>query len=398
MKTKSGAIPASEGLDTSLTKEQVIKVFIICSGLGHIKRGYESFTQECFEALSQEPLLDVTLFKGGGNSSEKEIALWNFPRNAPLTQQIGRITDTLFGRGAYSVEQGSFFLSLLPPLYFKKPDVIYFSDENLGNMLWHWRRLTKQSYKLLFSNGGPILPSFFVRPDHVQQLVPIHLDTALKAGVPAEKQSLVPYGVDISSELQILTPNKRAALRHQLGLPEQQPLLLSVGAINRVHKRMDYVIREVASLPEPRPYLLLLGQEDAESEEIIKLGNELLGYDNFQTRSVALKEVKNYYNIADAFILASLGEGFGRVFLEAMCYGLPCLAHDYEVTRFVLEPEGYLANFELPGSLANLISQALAEADSASHRYRRHQQAYNRFSWEKLRPDYVKLIQCCTRA
>lgn len=376
----------------------MIRVFIICSDLGHIKRGYESFTQECFEALSHEPLLDVTLFKGGGQSSDKEIALWNFPRNAPLTQQIGRITNILFGRGAYGVEQGSFFLSLLPHLYFKKPDVVYFSDENLGNMLWHWRRLTKQSYKLLFSNGGPILPSFFVRPDYVQQVVPVHLDTALKAGVPAKKQSLVPYAVDISSELQILTSNEWAALRQQLGLPEHQPLLLSVGAINRDHKRMDYVIREVASLPEPRPYLLLLGQQTPDSPEIIKLGNELLGSDNFQTRSVAQDEVKNYYQIADVFILASLGEGFGRVFLEAMCYGLPCLAHDYEVTRFVLESEGYLANFELPGSLANLISQALAEADSASHRYRRHQQAYNRFSWEKLRPDYVKLIQCCTRA
>jgi hypothetical protein len=35
---------------------------------------------------------------------------------------------------------------------------------------------------------------------------------------------------------------------------------------------MDYVIREVASLPEPRPYLLLLGQETPDSPEIIKLG------------------------------------------------------------------------------------------------------------------------------
>jgi 1,2-diacylglycerol 3-alpha-glucosyltransferase len=128
MKTNSREIPASETLDTNLTKEQVIKVFIICSGLGHIKRGYESFTQECFEALSQEPLLDLTLFKGGGNSSEKEIALWNFPRNAPLTQQIARITEPVFGRGDYAIEQGSFFLSLLPHLYFKKPDVIYFRN------------------------------------------------------------------------------------------------------------------------------------------------------------------------------------------------------------------------------------------------------------------------------
>ncbi|WP_373545974.1 glycosyltransferase family 4 protein [Chamaesiphon sp.] len=397
MKPKSTTIIDSKALENNLNKDRVIKVFIICSGLGHIKRGYESFTQECFEALSQEPLLDIALFKGGGDSSDKEIVLWNLPRNAPLTQKISWITDKLFGRGAYFLEQSSFFLSLLPHLYFKKLDVVYLSDENLGNLLWHWQRLTKQSYKVLFSNGAPTSPSFLFRPDYVQQVVPVHLETALNAGVPAEKQSLVPHAVNIASELQILTPNERAALRYQLGLPEQQPLLLSVGAINRSHKRMDYVIREVASLPEPRPYLLLLGQQDAESPEIIKLGNELLGTDHFQTRSVALHEVNNYYKIADAFILASLIEGFGRVFLEAMCYGLPCLAHDYEVTRFVLEAEGNLANFELPGSLAKMIPQALAEADNISNRYRIHQQAYNRFSWEKLRPDYVKLIQACTK-
>ena len=78
MKPKRKILIESEVLDTKMSKDRVTKVFVICSGLGNIKRGYESFTQECFEALSQEPLLDVTLFKGGGKSSEKEIALWNF--------------------------------------------------------------------------------------------------------------------------------------------------------------------------------------------------------------------------------------------------------------------------------------------------------------------------------
>jgi glycosyltransferase involved in cell wall biosynthesis len=285
-------------------------------------------------------------------------------------------------------------MSLLPHLYFKKPDVVYFSDLNLGNLLWFWRCLTKQNYKLLFSNGGPILPPF-ERWDRIQQVTPTHLQTALDAGEPAEKHSLVPYGIHLSSKLQILPMTEREALRHILGLPEQRPLLLSVGTINKCHKRMDYVIREVASLPEPRPYLLLLGQQDEESLEIFQLGNQLLGTKNFQIRTVAQPEMSKYYKIADAFILASFGEGFGRVFLEAMSYGLPCLAHDYEVTRFVLGEDGYLANFELTGSLASLISQVLAEASDISQRQLRHRHIYNRFSWEKLRPYYVKLIQQC---
>jgi glycosyltransferase involved in cell wall biosynthesis len=83
------------------------------------------------------------------------------------------------------------------------------------------------------------------------------------------------------------------------------------------------------------------------------------------------------------------------VLVEAMSYGLPCLAHDYEITRFVLGNEGYLGNFELVGSLTGLISQVLAEGDDESKRRFRHRSVYNRFSWEKLRPSYIEMIQRC---
>ena len=168
-----------------------------------------------------------------------------------------------------------------------------------------------------------------------------------------------------------------------------------MGAINRAHKRMDYVIREVASLPEPKPYLLLLGQPDSDYSDILQLGNQCLGVDNFQIRTVAQKDVSHYYRVADAFILASLKEGFGRVFLEAMSYGLPCLAHDYEIPQFILGKEGYMGNLKLTGSLAALIGKVLAEGDDESKRYLRHTSVYNRFSWEKLRPHYVDMIQRC---
>lgn len=368
----------------------MMKVFLVCSGLGYVKRGFESFTQECFEVLSTEPSLNVTLFKGGGEFTDKEIVIRNIPRNSWLATQLGQVV----GRGNYFIEQVSFFLNLLPYLHRSRPDLIYFSDGNLGNLLWHWRRISQQNYKLLFSNGGPLIPPF-PRWDYVQQVAPIHLQQALDAGEPAEKQSLVPYGISMSAELEILTLPQREALRRRLGLPEKEPLLLSVGAINCFHKRMDYIIRELASLPEPRPYLVLLGQQDAESSDILKLGNQYLGVDRFQIRTVTQNEISDYYKVADAFVLASLREGFGRVFLEAMSYGLPCLAHDYEIPRFVLGEYGYLANLKVAGSLSELIRQVLEEGDNHSTRCLRHNQVYNHFSWEKLRPHYVKMIERC---
>ncbi|MCB0170538.1 MAG: glycosyltransferase family 4 protein [Anaerolineae bacterium] len=367
-----------------------MKVFIVCSGLGQINRGFETFTQECFEALAEVPSLDVTLFKGGGQSRGKEIKVWNLPRNTSIAKWLGKTT----GRGAYYTEQVTFTLSLLPYIQQKKPDVIFFSDGTIGNNLWHWRRLTKQPYKLLFSNGGPLSPPFS-RWDHIQQVTPYQLDNALAAGEAEHRQSLVPYGIRMPAEPPTLSPAERQTTRQRLGLPPERPLILSVGAVNTSHKRMDYIIREIALLNEPRPYLLLLGQQEAESAEIVALGRRLLGQDNFQVKTVAAAAVTDYYQVADVFVLASLHEGFGRVFLEAMAHGLPCLAHDYETARYILGQEGYLADFRLTGSLANLIAQFSQENHTSVKRHQRHRRVYERFSWEKLRPSYVEMIRRC---
>ncbi|MCL6753865.1 glycosyltransferase family 4 protein, partial [Nostoc sp. CCCryo 231-06] len=264
----------------------------------------------------------------------------------------------------------------------------------IGDFLAYWRRFTKQNYKLLFCNGGPLRPKspIFANCDLIQQIAPQHLENCLKAGIPAQKQTLVTYGMEIPAELQILLPDEKEALRNKLGLPEKTPLILSVGYISKSHKRMDYLIREVASLAEPRPYLLLLGQQDGSSPEIIELGNSLLGAENFQGRSVASHEVADYYKIADAFVLASLHEGLARVFLEAMSYGLPCIVHDYGVTRYTFENEGYFGNFKHEGSLADLISQVLSENGNKSEFYQRHRFIYERFSWDKLLSSYVEMI------
>ena len=364
----------------------MIKVFLICSGLGNVKRGFESFTQECFDALSQVPELDITLFKGGGKSTDRQISLWNFPRDSWLGIQLGKLT----GRGAYFVEQVSFTCSLLFHIFRQQPDVIYFSDGTVGNVLWHWRKKTGQQYKLLFSNGGPLSPPFD-RCDRVQQVAPTHLQTALQAGEPIEKHILVPYGIKMDPQLKVLSASEKANLRHKLELPDDLPIILSVAAINKSHKRMDYLIREVAHLPQPRPYLLMLGQIESESPEIVELANQLLERDRFQIKTVASHQIPDYYQVADAFVLASLSEGLPRVLLESMSYGLPCIAHDYEIARFVLKDEGYFGNFELVGSLASIIPQVLTQNNDDS-KLRRHQSARERFSWDKLRSKYVDMI------
>ena len=353
-----------------------VRLFIACSGLGRIRRGLESFADECFRALSTDPSLDVTLFKGGGKSSDRQKALLNLPRNLGLA-----------GKYSYWLEEISFGIALLPFIVSRKPDVIMYSDPHIGNVLWHWRKRTRQTFTLLFSNGAPWPPPFD-KEDHVHQVTPLAIEKATEAGEPLEKQTLVPYALDVSPDFQRVRVPRRP-----LGLPEDRPVLLTVGALNAFHKRMDYVVREVARLPVPRPFLMLLGQTESETPEVLKLARDLLGEENFQARAVPRETVADYYRTADAFVLGSLVEGFGRVYLEALNYGLPVLAHDGPSQRFVLDGQAFLGDFTVTGELAARIPKALsAGIDPQRHRY-----VYEKFSWDALRPAYVELIHLCAR-
>lgn len=379
----------------------MIKVFFVCSGLGRIHRGLESFTRQAFDALKEQPGSQIILFKGAGRSSANEKALWNLPRRTRTARRIG----ALIKRNTHFVEQITFSLSLLWHIRKEKPEVIFFSDGNIGNFLWHWRRLAGGNYKLLFSNGGPLSPPF-PRWDKVQQVAPSHVQHALKMGESAEKQIVVPYGIALSKHYSAPAASEIHALRQQLGLPDR-PIIISVGAIGMAHKRMDYLIKEVAALKQPRPFLLMLGQQDShESPQVIQLARELLRPEDYQIKTVPASAVDSYYRAADVFVLASLHEGFGRVFLEAAGHGLPCLAHDYDLTRYILAEQGYFADFNQEGALTALLSRVLNEKSAnethnemhSEAREARHRDIYQRFSWDVLASDYMDMLKKTARS
>jgi 1,2-diacylglycerol 3-alpha-glucosyltransferase len=93
------------------------------------------------------------------------------------------------------------------------------------------------------------------------------------------------------------------------------------------------------------------------------------------------------------FVLASLAEGFGRVFIEALSVGLPCIAHDHVTARYVLGPGGYFGDLGESGALAAMIDQILTRGDDLSVRIARNLDARDRFSWDRLVPRYVDMLR-----
>lgn len=367
------------------------KVFIVCSGLGRINRGYESFFRGCFDELVDELQIDLALFKGTGARGRREFPLWNLPRNSRSARRLGK----LVGRSGYFVEQFTFFLNLLPHLAAKRPDVVYVSDVSLANLLRLAKRCLRCEYNVLFNNNGPVVPRLLHRWDHIQQVSPQHLEQALATGVPEERQTLLPSAVTIPRAFQPCDSVERTTLREQLGLPRNRPVVLSVGAIDGGRKRMDYVVREVAGLPTPRPFLLLLGQRTSDSSRIISLARQLLSDDGFDARTVAREEVGRFYRAADLFVLASLDEGFGLAYAEAMSHGLPCLVHDHQTARFVLGDAGHYADLSRDGGLCGLMNTVLPDSGSAAAARLSHARAFESFSWAQLKPQYVDLFCRC---
>ncbi|OCX54553.1 hypothetical protein BEL04_09970 [Mucilaginibacter sp. PPCGB 2223] len=357
-------------------------VFIICTGVGHINRGYETFTIECFNELRSSPDFDLYLLKGAGPSADRELTIPCVERNSAAAARLAKAT----GHEKYWVEQFTFLIGMLPALIKYRPAVIYYSDFVLGTFLFHLRRFLKFKYKLLFSNGSPNGPPYKTE-DHVQQLLAIYEQEGIKGGTPPEKQTLLPYGFAIGLDEHLEAISKKQDIRKALGLDPEKKIILSVGAINKHHKRMDYVVNEVAKLPDDY-FLVILGQYEQQTQEIKDIAADKLKGRHL-IANVPPDAVKKYYAASDYFVLGSLVEGFGRVIIEAQSYGLPCFVNDYVNAREVLGKYGEYVNMEADGALASALlsyKQQYSQQD-------RIEASYNLYSWDKLKQGYIDMIK-----
>jgi glycosyltransferase involved in cell wall biosynthesis len=140
---------------------------------------------------------------------------------------------------------------------------------------------------------------------------------------------------------------------------------------------------------------MLAGQRQGDTKAIERLAEQALGPDGYAMRTVSPLEVNDLYRAADAFVFAPLHEGLGRVLVEALAHGLPCVAHDWDGARFALGEHGIVADLRPAGALRALLDVALAEDAASPLRAARHRYAYERFSWDRVADRYVEVLGEC---
>jgi hypothetical protein len=364
-----------------------VRAYILCSGVGHAMRGFETFAVDCFAALRSEPWIELTLVKGRGPAEPDNRTTHTPGRDSAIAWALGRAA----GRNGYFAEQMLFGARVIPMLARARPDVLYLSDWALAGALGRWRRLTRQRYRILLCNGAPGTPYFDWSIDCVQHLTPSYYEWLIEHGESPDRHKLLPLGATIAPELRSVSSDEKRALRRQLGLPTDVPLVLTVAALNISSKRLDYVIRESAAT-SPRPFLAMLGQREDETPAVLEIANSALGPKGFVARTVSPADVADYYRAADVFVLGSEYEASPRVLVEALAHGLPTIAHDSSSIRFVTGDVGILRDLSQSGALANALQDLGPEAHSDDQRRARHRSIYERFSWDGLRPRYVEML------
>lgn len=341
-----------------------MRIAIASSGLGHVSRGIEAWASDLSRALWGRGI-DARLYKGAGvaeDPREEVVPCWR--RDGARVRALLRFRRIgwRFGFGtAYGIEQNTFARNLLPRLRADRIDVLHVQDPYVAYLLESARRRGKLGTRTILAHGTEEDFGFLAQFDYLQHLAPWHLEEVRQAGYFKPTWTAIPNFLDTDT----FRPGRADDVRNELGLRADDLVVLTSAAIRRVHKRIDHLIDEFARLLAAwpgggrKPYLLVAGGREAETDELIAEGLAKLGEQVRFLVRYPREKMPALYRAADVFTLCSLKEMMPIAVLEASATGLPCLVHDYPVLDWMTGPGGIRLDLSRPGTLSACLAELL---------------------------------------
>ena len=185
--------------------------------------------------------------------------------------------------------------------------------------------------------------------------------------------SLVPRGVDTK---EFIPFKKQDSLIRQYKILKNELIILSVANISPV-KGINILISSFKILSARYNFLRLFIVGDKSTNYAMRVEQEakssFIGSKIHFTGKI--KEVKDYYSIADIFVLPTIkkGEGCPVSLLEAMSCGIPSIASKVSGVKDILKPfPELLFSPENEESLAEKLEKSILAKNNKSEVYRNH--------------------------
>lgn len=198
----------------------------------------------------------------------------------------------------------------------------------------------------------------------------------LEAGLPESRIQEIPNGVD-AARFAPAPAAERPALRRQLHLPEDRPIVLFVGVMmpdKQPHvlfdawlqmRRATGLVSTLVFVGASNPKLYELADRLAER---VRADADASGFGGDVLFVPPTSAVEDYFRAADVFAMPSAREGLPIVLLEAMACGLPVIASRLPgSTDTMIEPgaNGLLVPPGDAGGLADGLARLLADPAEA---------------------------------
>lgn len=343
-----------------------------------------------FEGLRhlEGPSMAFRLFKGDGAARDSESVLGTPRRDGWMCRSLGLLRGTpLYWEYVFF----ALLFALRAVILRERFDCIYCIEPMVARTVTALRAVFPGRPRIVFTHSVWMEPRDYVAlADCIHE---VNVENFEKMRRFVEENGLKTELVFAPHFLQ--SPDARSQQspfsRTELGL-HTRFVALSVGVIDSDHKRTDHVIREIAAMGPDWSLLACGAPKGTDGERVMSLGRELLG-SRFVQLSLPREDVERVYPIADAFVLGALNEGFGIVILEAMKAGLPVIAHDRQLFRWIIGDDSACVPMDRAGALAAKLEAlandpSLAAAMGSANRRR----FLDCFTWPSVRGTYLGMM------
>lgn len=204
-------------------------------------------------------------------------------------------------------------------------------------------------------------------------------------GADPERIHTIPCGIDTDR----FRPIDRAASRRQLGLPEDRPIVIWVGRLERL-KGIDILLGALAQLESRQFTLLIVGGDEGASvlrAELEAQAREAGITANIRfTGPIPHDELPVYYSAADVCAVPSYYESFGLAAVEAMACGIPVVASRVGglISTVSDGVSGYLIPWRCPEPFAEKLEVLFGNPELRANFGRAARESVKRFRWETV--------------